>query len=273
MRRISLALKVLAAFFLLAGAGLIVRAYHWPVYTDPKAWDRLADKWDPPVGKSPASNAMPDAREADARESDRAIDGWYDEIGTIETPHKRWFDLGCGLVGSGIGLLLALGVSARLRRAPPDRRRRLFWRVWALAFSVPVLGDIWFYTVRAFRGDYPSWADRFIFGWFQGAFNCVVGWILASLLLLLLLARRDLPETLDFVRPRGPVGWVRFGILLLWQFLLFEFVFEAIYPFGDPGLAAGATLQSALLLQVMAAPSRPVLATDRPEAPPAASDS
>ena len=230
-----IALLAFSLLLLAFGLGLIVRAIKLPVYTDPAAPDRLASQL---VG-------LPDP--------ETRTRTWYEQLQKYETPHKKLFDLGYGIAGLGIGLLFSFRALFGFLRSAHPKPYLYFYRIWVFAWILTIFGDSWYYPIHQHRYDYPPWSDSIAIPIFSGRILAVMGCLITALLLAGLMVGREWPTVLRYVRPNGLLGWLRMGILMIWQFLLGYIVFDGVYG-GDPGSVVACTLGLALLLLLMAAP-------------------
>lgn len=243
---------VLAGFFFLAGAIFFLKGSALPVYTDAAAPGRLslelADK----------------PREVRFGE-------WYRSLATFETAHKKWTDLGRGLMAFGVGVVIA-GWLFRFCLHNQGRR-------WVVGFVIAWLG-LWavrvpltyrYYMIRQSRFDYPSWGDSIAIPMISEGVAWVFGAFVSMIVLRILMIRHEWEASLRYHRPQGIAGWFRGGFLVLWLILLVLCVVSGI-PDGDEGMVIACMGAVPLLLAVLFA--RPKAAAhDDPEADPKPSDS
>ena len=207
------------------------------MYTEPDAPDRLA------------------AKLASITDLEARTEAWFKQLTAFETPHKHYFDFGCGLAGLAAGLLFSARALSGCLRAQPNQRPRVFRLAWMLSYFVPLAVDLWGYPLRFLRGDFPPWSDSLSDFISFDLVLTIISWFFTSMLLTLFLSRREFPPALRLIRPAGGLGWLRLGVLLSWQGLMLGEVFLDVVS-GYPGRVVGCMLRINLLAIVIAAARR-----------------
>ena len=237
---------LLAAILItIAGVGCLVHAHSFPVYLHPRDPGRLSRELAP----SHSRVAKRISRETQFNE-------WYSRLALMETPHKRWADLGRGLCAAGVGLLGAIFVWKAYHGAPWMRSEGAIYALWMGLWLVQIPLIAWYYQLRQARFDFPVWGDDVAIPILSRSIACILGGFLSSFILGLFLHRRKLPSFVRIVRPMSAVDWVRAVFLALWIVVLAARVFSGI-PDGQMGPVFVCTIASVVLLIVLSAPEIP----------------
>lgn len=215
------------------GAGLYLYGQSFPVYTDLNGPNDLARIYDDTPDESRTQK-------------------WFEELAKIETPHKRYTDLGRGLMALAAGLGFAWRLAWKYERKSLDGKwvylQRAWFGLWLL--RVPLL--VSYYMLRQGRYDYPWWADTIAIPIFCGWLSLAAGWALSWMLLGGLLAGYSLPEKIRWRRPVGLWGHGRFALVALWLVVLLGLVVWGVMD-GDEGLVIACTGAVPVLLAFLAA--------------------
>ena len=242
----AIAVAALLMLYLL-GAGLVWYACTLPVYTDSSAPERI-------------SNELYSGHESlDAKTSEARFAEWFSRLHAYETPHKRLFDLGTGLVALAIAITWAIAMISRYLRLEKQRTLTAFQRIWTCLWLIRVPGAFWFYTVRLLRRDYPWWGDSIMIGIVFDSFEYLIDGLATLVLLMLLLRNRVLPAEITFTRPSSPFEWFRIVAITAWIVVLLYLATIGI-PEGNAGQVISCFLASIILLIALVAPVRPELA-------------
>lgn len=205
-----------------------------PIYTDPQGPARISrELWNLP-------------REVRFQQ-------WHVRLHAIETEYKFRTDLGRGLMVAG----LAMWFVPWLWRFGGGSEAWLLF-VWLGLWLLRIPLTFWYYSVRQDRFEYPVWGDSVGIRIFTESISYVIGGVVTLLILLGLLAGRNLTESGEFQRPSSLWGWIRAIVLSLWIALLVWLVGESVW-FGDEGAVISGVLAVPILLKVLSA--RPVLST------------
>lgn len=206
LRSLAYLVATLAA---ISGIVCLKRAREFPVYTDMLAPSRLSME----LRDHPRDKKFPE---------------WEKRLSTYETPHKRLYDLGCGLLGLGAGTLLSLGICGCYSKVSAIRRARFVIVTWICLWVLPALFSPWYYSVRQKRFDYPTWGDSTSIGtflsWFAVGLGCVIFGAIAKTLMI----GHQLSPNLRPCRPRGFWGWLRGLLLALWIVMLLKSVIPSV---------------------------------------------
>ena len=208
-----------------------------PVYSDPGAPGRLS------------LELQEKARDVRFRE-------WYDQLKTFETPHKKLSDLGRGLAALGAGILLALGLWRCYERMKLERRAAFFLASWCGLWAIRIPGAYWYYMLRQRRFDYPSWGDSVAIPLFSEIFASVIGCVVPGVILIILMARHRLPDTIGYRKPEGWLAWLRYLFLAMWVLLFLLSVIEGVSD-GDEGTVISSSGTLPLILAVLWADPKP----------------
>ncbi len=227
-------LVLLALLSVIAGVCLVAYANTLPLYTDWEARDQLSSN----------------LRDLDR---DTRFKEWYLQLSALETPHKKWADLGRGLAAAGLGLMALLALIAGYNRHAWIRKAGTLFLLWFALWLVRIPLTYWFYQYRSLRGDYPSWGDTIIIPIASEVMSWVMGAFVFSFILMFLLSQHALPERLfHFPKPRSLWGWTRAVIISLWLMLNALLIYEGI-PYGDEGTVFSCLVASAILAIILAA--------------------
>lgn len=227
----------------LMGVALIGYACSMPVYTEPDVHRRI------------------DKELEDASFETRSK-LWFQRLREFETPHKRLFDLGQGLVAAGFGAFFIRRRVATYRRFAEARTRRRIFRLWWGAWLLRVPTGIYYYTHRQWRGDYPWWADSIAIPIFGEIMNAGIFGGISLLVLKSLLGDRCLPDALEKLWPPQPGRKIHGWLLLLWGGLLATLICLAI-PAGDIGTVLSCMIAMFVLAVVLASQREPVAFSTR----------
>jgi hypothetical protein len=258
MKTPLVALQVLAAVLLLSGIGVFLSGHSLPVYTDPNAPEEL-------------SRALQDLPR------DERFAQWYRQLPGHETSHKRFTDLGRGLIAFGLGISIGAIFLHCLPKANGKRVGAWIAAFWTILWSIKFPLTMWYYSVRQARFDYPVWGDSIAIGMFQDFFAWVLGFIALSLLLAALMIRHRFPVSVALRSPAGRWGWIRAIGLWLWMILLAACILTAIGD-GDEGMVLSCTAAIPVILLALSAPEQrhnktPLPTPDPPRVPAESMDS
>lgn len=228
--RIAIAVAIL---LILAGGWCLLHSNAFPAYPDQEARWELANELE----------NLP--RETQFAE-------WHSRLRALETPRKRFSDLGRGLCAAGVGLLGATAFWVLYHRHRCMRQVRAIFVLWWGLWLVRVPLTVWYYTLRQKRGDYPWWADSIGIGIFSASFTWIIGAAVSSLVLRQMLVRHPLPDAIQLTRPVSRYGWVRATFIGLWLLFLANSVLWGV-PEGDEGSVLTGILASVILLAFLSA--------------------
>ena len=202
-----------------------------PVYTDPGTPGRLS-------------------LELQEKTRDVRFREWYDQLKSFETPHKKLSDLGRGLVALGVGSLLALGLWRFYERMKPERRAIFFLITWCGIWAIRIPSSYWYYMLRQRRFDYPSWGDSVAIPIFSDIFAWMIDCVVLGVILILLMVRHRLPETIQWRKPKGWLAWVRYLFLTTWILFFLLALIEGVSD-GDEGMVISNSTTLPLILVVL----------------------
>jgi len=237
-------LILISALCVATGVGLAAYAMTMPYYTSEAAYDRIQNEtWN----KIDASkDRVPDLNPL--------YKEFYSRKNAIETPHKKLSDLGRGLCAAGLGGLMAIGVGYSYQRWAWMRTFKTLRRIWILLWVIQVPLAIWYYLLRAIRGDYPGWADSIMIPIVSSTISYIIGATLSLILLFRLVKQRRFPDKISFDQPKTKIEWVRLVIFVLWFVILGTFVVNGIAD-GNEGDAFTCMVASGILLICLSAKS------------------
>jgi hypothetical protein len=228
--RIAIAVAIL---LILAGGGCLLYSNSFPVYPDQKTRWELANELE---------NLPRETRFVE----------WYSRLRALETPHKRFSDLGRGLSAAGAGLLGATAFWVLYHRHRLMRQVRTIFVLWWGLWLVRIPLTVWYYILRQKRGDYPWWGDSIGIGIFGEWIAWLIGAVVSSIVLRLMLARHPLPDAIQLTRPVSRYGWVRAIFIGAWLLFLANGVFWGV-PGGDEGAVFTGIMASVILLAFLSA--------------------
>jgi hypothetical protein len=244
---------LISAIPVLLGIGLASYATTFRVYTDEDATQRIADELAPKLG-------------ADGRiqsDTNTAYAEWFSRLHLYETPYKRLSDLGRGLCTAGMGFYLASRLWTRYRQSPSFRTKRKLMLIWNLLWLVRIPLSIGYYTLRAFREDYPWWGDSIGGGIILDSISWIAGALVTSAILMWFLNKRRLPDEILISKPQSIWDWIRTVLLSSWILFLATCLEQGI-PDGDEGVVLTSVIAPVILVIVMAAPRKDAIQpTDR----------
>lgn len=214
-------LQTAACIIFLGGFITLLSGLSLPVYTSPNAPEKLSE----------ALSNLP---------VEQQYKKWHTELPKIETAHKRLTDIGRGVIALALGISVAAFFLRRLRKI---NERKIKWFVagfWTLLWAVKIPLTIWYYWLRQERFDYPVNGDAIAIPIVQDWVISTLGFIVFSILLWVLLIRRNLPQQIGLRIPRKPWEWIRSIILWLWIALLLVCIFPEVID-GDEGMVLSCT--------------------------------
>ena len=224
---------ITAILLLVAGAGCVLYAQSFPIYSHADAPSRISNE----IGSHP---------------KETRTEEWYARLHAVETPHKRLSDLGRGLCAAGVGLLAAAGLWRGYLRWPEMRSAGVLLALWFALWLVRIPFTFWYYGLRQQRFDYPIWGDSIAIPVVSESIAWVVGAVVTSIMLRLLLVGHSLPVTIRFTRPASAFGWLRAVVIGGWLALLGVCIFSGVSD-GDEGLALTSTIAAVILLLFLSA--------------------
>jgi len=178
---------------------------------------------------------------------------WFSQLREYETPHKKFSDLGRGLVSAGIGFLLAVYFWDAYHKRASTRTLKVILTIWIALWAVRIPLSVWYYFLRAWRQDYPDWGDTIAIPLFFEAIIWFVGAAITSYLLKKFLVRHPLPARIAFVKPDSIYDWVRASLLVCWIVFLGETLLFGI-PDGDEGGVLTSIVATVILTVFLCAP-------------------
>ena len=229
----------ISLFLIFAGASLLLYTAKMPVYTDPSAPDRI-------------SNELYPSGTLNQKERDARYEEWFSRLRSFETQYKRLSDLGRSLCASGVGFLLASALWIQYPRQAWLRTTRTVLNLWFILWAVRFPLSVWYYGLREYRVDYPSWDDSIGIPIFFECIEWAIGLVISSRLLRLSLKWHTLPATISWVRPSTAYGWFRIALFALWIAFLIESLIFSI-PDGDEGAVFTSIVATVVLLIFLSA--------------------
>lgn len=216
--------------------GLIMGGYATtiPVYTDPKAPERLSV-------------------ELEQKPREVRFGEWYAQLRAYETPHKRLSDTGRGLVAAGAGLLLAGGFWRLYHLRSGMRTAGTVLSLWLALWAIRIPLSFWYYEIRQERFDYPVWGDSIAIPIGSECVAWIAGAVVSTLVLGALLFRHPLPIRIRLVRPGTAWSWGRTIFLWAWLALLGVCIAEGLTG-GDEGMILPPLVAAVILLAFLSAP-------------------
>lgn len=219
------------------GAALIGYAIQLPVYTVPNAPNLVTE-------------------EAEDVPEEERTEFWFRRMSELETPHKRLFDLGQGLLAAGGGVSLLYALAVGYNRFSFSRSWYIILFLWCGAWMIQLPGTIYFYTYRQKRHDYPWWEDSIAIPIFSQGIASVVGGFASLCILGLLIGKSRLPKRLVMRSPPYRAHPFSSWVLFLWGCLLILIIVTTI-PSGDLGMIVSCILGILPLGVTLAAKGEP----------------
>jgi len=148
---------------------------------------------------------------------------YYADVDKLQTNKNLYFDLGSGIsVASFIIFIFLLGFKIKHYNdflGVKSVNKTLIYLIAIPVWLLMIPGTIWYYTLRAERGDYPAFADSIAIPIMYGAFSICVG-LLLLILFLILTTRKSIFPTLVFIKP---INYKKTILIkeVLWGVLLF----------------------------------------------------
>ncbi|HEX5444450.1 MAG TPA: hypothetical protein VFW87_11495 [Pirellulales bacterium] len=215
------------------GIGLVLYSSSMPYYTDRDAALRLS---------------------AELKDAPREIrfKKWYARLPTYETRRKALSDWGRGCLAASAGLLCTVIVWSYYHSSRQMRTVRALLALWIGLWIIRIPLDNWYYQVRAERHDYPPWGDSIAIPLAGNAFVLMIGAAGSTVMILLFIAGRRLPDKICIGKPRSALGWMRAGLIFLWLGVLGWGVITGI-PDGDESMIFSEIIASLVLLIVVGA--------------------
>ena len=214
-------MQTVAAVILLVGGVILISGHSLPIYVDSASPEDLSQKLED----------LP---------RDERFNEWYKQRSEIETAHKNQTDLGRALMALGLGIC----ISSLFLRFLSSRSVRVaslsIWIYWSLLWAVKFPLSMWYYSVRQARFDYPIWGDSIGIGLFQDFFAWILGFVVFSVLLVIVMIRYSFASRIALKKPIGVWPWIRTVLLTLWIFLLLVCIFPALMD-GDEGMVLSCT--------------------------------
>lgn len=248
MKPLHIVLQVVAAVILLSGIAFFLSGNSLPVYTDPKAPEELSHTLE---------NLPRDERFAQ----------WYQQLAEVETSHKRETNLGRGLVALGLGISIGAIFLHWLPKTDGKRVGMWIGVFWTMLWGIKFPLTTWYYSLRQSRFDYPVWGDSIAIGVFQDCIAWVVGFIVFSILLVVLMRRHRFPVSVSLRSPTGGWGWLRTIGLWLWMALLAACILPAVGD-GDEGMVLSCTAAIPVILLALSAPEQECEQEPKQDIPP-----
>lgn len=215
------------------GAGLYVYGQSFSVYTDMNGPNDLARIYDDTPDESRTQK-------------------WFEELAKIETPHKRYTDLGRGLMALAAGLGFAWRLAWKYERKSLDGKWVYLQRAWFGLWLLRMPLIVTYYVLRANRHDYPWWADTIAIPIFSGWISMIVGHEVSVRILRRGLRGNVLPGRIPWRFPPGSWRSTRFALVALWLVVLLGLVVWGVMD-GDEGLVIACTGAVPVLLAFLAA--------------------
>ena len=155
-------------------------------------------------------------------DSERAKETYYREIEKIRTNKATLEDIGSG-IAICFGTLIVLSFVFKINRIFDVLRLRSPGKtaIFILAitfFLARIPATIWYYTRRAIRGDYPSWADSIAIPIYEETLATFVALFLLILFLIITTFRKEYP-TMIFVKPVA-FYWKTITNEIIWGIIL-----------------------------------------------------
>jgi hypothetical protein len=235
-------LILISALCIAFGIGLVAYAITMPVYTDVGAYNRFDDEsWHFIMSESRPSEG-------------EVFSKYRSQMRAIETPHIKLSDLGRGLCAVGIGGFIARGIWISYYRQPANRTFKALRRIWIILWAIRVPFASWYFSLRMYRGDFPSWDDAIILYTMGVAISSAVGATLSSIFLSRLFKGRRFPEKVSFEQPDSKIEWVRLMIFVMWFVVLGVTIIQGIADGNEGDVLTCTAAVSVLLIFLSAKP-------------------